>query len=81
VNDYDRGFQAGYTLGMEMARKAVVTARGEGYAEGADNTLIGCHAAVSKRLSDAYASPDVVITRVKDVVRVWAMELTERGLL
>lgn len=81
MNDYDRGFQAGYALGLEMGRKAVVQARGDGYAEGADNTLAGCHAAVSKRLSDAYASPDVIVTRVREIVRVWGMELTERGLL
>lgn len=47
----------------------------KGYHEADISRLAGCVRSVNARLNDAYASPDTVISRITDLVRVWRREL------
>ena len=55
-------------------------AHDQGYAEGSDGRLASCHRAVAKHL-DAPVADYVKVARIAAEVRVWRMELDQRGLL
>ena len=55
------------------------TAHAAGYAEGSDRRLGICHAAIAKHLS-APVPDHVKVARIAAEVRVWGIELDQRGM-
>lgn len=47
-----------------------------GYHEADISRLSGCYRAVNARLDNAYASPETVITRLSELMKLWRNELT-----
>lgn len=46
-----------------------------GYHEADISRLSGCYRSVTARLDNAYASPDVVVTRLSELMKAWRNEL------
>lgn len=55
------------------------TAHDQGYAEGSDGRLASCHRAIAKHLS-APVADHVIVARIAAEVRVWGIELDQRGM-